>query len=240
MNVGLVGYGRFGRLAARYIAKRARVYVFDALSGRKTESRRIIRSSLANVASQPIVLLAVPTSALKETLYAIAPHLVPGALVMDACAVKRIPAAWMKRILPRTATIIGAHPFFGPDSARMSLRGHHIVLCPVRTTRRRLNSVARVLRQEGLIVSLMSPASHDRLVAETILLTQYVGRLLALSGLRRQKLVTRNYHALLSLREVAEHDSVQLFVDMVKFNPWGKRVVQAIGRATRLLAREVK
>ena len=239
MSIGLIGYGRFGRLAARRIAKRRKVFVYDPRVEREPVPPRIHFTSLAAVASQDIVILAVPVSALRETLIAVGPHLVPGALIIDVCAVKSFPARWMKRMLPRRVQIIGSHPFFGPDSAPGPLRGHHIVICPIRVKKNLLNRVARVLRREGLNVSVMTPEAHDRLVAETILLTQYIGRLVSLSRLARQKAVTRNYAALLSMWDVAEHDSVQLFSDMVKYSAHGRRVVKAMAEASRRLAREL-
>jgi len=239
VSIGLIGYGRFGRLAARHIAKRREVYVYDQRTERKPGPPRIHFTSLAAVASQEIVILAVPVSALKETLIAVSPHLVPGALIIDVCAVKSFPARWMKQILPRNVQIVGSHPFFGPDSAPGPLRGHHIVICPVRVKTKLLNRVARVLRREGLNVSVMTPDAHDRLVAETILLTQYIGRMVSLSRLSRQKTVSRNYAALLSMWDAAEHDSIQLFADMVKYSAHGRRVVKAVTDASRRLAREL-
>src|SRR5271169_3496620 len=95
-SIGLIGYGRFGRLAARYCAHEAVVHVHDPGVAVRS-SGRIRRASLAHAASQPVVILAVPVSALRGVLRAIRPFVRPGGLVVDVCAVKTLPLEWMKR-----------------------------------------------------------------------------------------------------------------------------------------------
>ena len=239
MTIGLIGYGRFGRLAAKSLASQARVLVFDKRSTRGvTGSRRIVSASLADVAASDVVVLAVPVSSLREVLREIRSHVRPGSLVIDVCAVKVEPVKWMRQILPRGVSILGTHPFFGPDSASGGLKGHRIVLCPVRTPPRLLAQVTKVLRGRGLEVQVMSPVLHDRMVAETIFLTQHIGRLVHVAGLKRWPRSTTNYDRLLSIVEAARHDSVELFADMWKFNPRARRVAMALERAHKRLQKE--
>ena len=49
----------------------------------------------------------------------------------------------MERLLPATASILGTHPMFGPDSARGGVAGLPMILCPVRIAARELENGAR-------------------------------------------------------------------------------------------------
>ena len=240
-QVGLIGYGRFGKLAARFIARRANVLVYDARKryGR-FPSHRIKAASLAEVAAQSIVILAVPISSLQRTLSSLTPSLQPKALIVDACSVKVKPVQWMKQMLPKHVNILGAHSLFGPDSVSRSLRGRTVVLCPVHIPHKLLADVKHVLRKRGLHVLQMTPDEHDRMMAETLLLAQYIGRLVGAAGLKRWDHSTVHYERLMSLVDAAQRDSVQLFKDMWRYNPHASYLKHALARATSLLRRELK
>ena len=240
MKIGLIGYGRFGKLAADLLSRRVQVVVADRTRPRLRRARRNIRAvSVAEAASQEIVLLAVPVSSMKSVLRQISKHVRSGALVVDVCAVKAKPAFWMKTILPRTVDILGSHPLFGPDSCRGSLKGHTVVLCPVRISRQRLARITRALNGERIRTLVMLPDRHDRMVAETIFLTQYVGRLVGLARLTRWKGVTVHYDRLQSVVEAAIHDSPRLFLDMRKYNAHGAGVDAALRRAHKALLKQL-
>ena len=239
MTIGLVGYGRFGRLAARYLCAHATVIVYDpAVSWRPRRGRSIVFGSLKEAASQDVVVLAVPVSSFRAVLRQIRRYLKPGCLVIDTCAVKALPAQWMKEILPRSVRILATHPLFGPDSAARSLAGKTIVLCPVRIARGKFQGILRVLRRKGLRPVVMTVEEHDRMAAETILLAQYVGRYVGQASMRRWPGVTRNYRNLLRLVDIAERDSFTLLADMVRYNPEGKKVLARLRKGgVRLHAR---
>jgi prephenate dehydrogenase len=240
VTIGLIGYGRFGRLAARYLAARTRVFVYDTRRVTPRPGRRIVPSSLAVAASQPVVLLAVPVSSLRAVLRDIRAHVRPGALVIDVCAAKALPAQWMKRILPREVMIIGAHPLFGPDSASLSLRGQTAVLCRVRCPLRLFSSVKALLRKEGITVLSMSPDRHDRLSAETIFLTQELGRTVGRARLRQWRVATRSYRELMALVEIARHDSFELFRDMFTYNRHARRLHASLVRALGRIGKDLR
>jgi prephenate dehydrogenase len=237
-SVGLIGYGRFGRLAARYVARGTDVIVYDTRrSAPATPGKRIRQGTLAQAAAQPVVVLAVPVSALRRTLRRIRVHLAPGALVVDVCAVKVLPVRWMMEILPPSVSVLGTHPLFGPESDTGTLRGQRIVICPARITPGRLRSLRNTAIRKGLRVHLMSPRQHDRLMAETLLASQYAGRLIAAAHVRRHAWSTGSYEHLKALVSIAESDSLQLFQDMMHYNPYGPGMVRALGKAHRTISR---
>jgi len=233
-NVGLIGYGRFGRLAARYCAREARVHAYDP-DARVTGGGGIRRATLAGAASQPVVILAVPISELRGVLRSIRRFVRPGALIIDVCSVKVLPLAWMKEMLPRSVSVIGMHPLFGPDSAGESIRGHRVVLCPGRAEPSIVAGVRKRLRAAGLLVQEMEPSVHDRFMAETLLLAQYLGRLPSASRIPLRAASTPSYSLVRDLAGVALNDSAQLFRDMWRYNPHGKAVLRKLESGHRLL-----
>ncbi len=241
MTVGLIGSGRFGKLAASQLSKRVRVVVAVRVRPDLRGANRNVRTGTgAAAASQQIVLLAVPVSRLPALLQEIRGCVRPGALVIDVCAVKTEPTRWMKALLPRTVSILGAHPLFGPDSFQGSLKGHTIILCPVRISRSRLTQVMRMLRIAKANPVVMRPERHDRMIAETIFLTQFIGRLVGTAGLRKWEGVTVHYDRLQSIVQAAVHDSPRLFTDMWKYNAHGARVGKALRRAHAAILRQLE
>ncbi len=231
-TVGLIGYGRFGRLAAKYISRRAAVLVYERRASSRPGARGRIRAgTLEEVSSLPVVVLAVPISALRSTLRRMAPHCSPGALVMDVCTVKEEPLRWMREILPRHVAVVGSHPLFGPDSDTGSLRGQRVILCPARGSARLLARVRATLRAEGMTVLRMTPASHDRMVADTIVLSHFVGRMIDGARLTVHSDSTVSYRLLRSVVDVATRDSLQLLRDLWTVNPRARSVIRKLLRS---------
>ncbi len=232
MGIGLIGYGRFGKLAAKIFAAETEVFVYDR-SGRSAprRSRRMRRAALRTAASQPVVVFSVPVSDLQRALHEASPYMRSDAVVFDVCAVKTLPVRWMKSILPSTSTIIGSHPLFGPDSAARTIAGQRIVLTPVRAGRKVVRQVSHILKKHGLQVHLMSPAEHDRMIAHTLLVTQFLGRLVGKAQIPSWKNSTATYESLRNLVGIAERDSQQLLIDMWQYNPYARSVTNALLRA---------
>jgi prephenate dehydrogenase len=241
VTIGLIGYGRFGEFAAAHLVRRAKVVVHDAKRSRlRNLPVGVRRGSLIEVASQPVVVLAVPVSSLRSLLTKLRRHVRPGSLVVDVCAVKSTPIRWMKESLPADVGILGTHPFFGPDSAHQGLRGKTMVLCPVRISSQHLARILTEFHRLGIETVFMAPREHDRFMAETILLTQYIGRLVARSGAHRWPWVTANYAHLLSIADTVRHDTTELFVDMVHFNPNGMALIASLHKAMKSLGRDLR
>jgi prephenate dehydrogenase len=214
------------------------VVVHDAKRTRLPHGARW--GTFAEAGAQEVVVLAVPIRALRHVLKSLPPLLPRHALVLDVCAAKVEPARWMKELLPKSVNILGTHPFFGPDTVSASLAGRTIVLCPVRLPAGLRRRVASLLRKEGLVVRVMTPAAHDRLVARTILLTQYVGRLIRHSGIPAEQKLTEPYASLLTLTGIAERDDQAVFTDMWQYNGFskeiGKSLRKGIDAVDRMLA----
>ncbi len=220
-TMGIVGFGRFGRFAVSHLRNYFDVSVYDS-NNRLTQAREmgISMEPLEHVAKSSIVLLCVPISQIRSVLMEIVPHLAENSLVADTCSVKYYPVSLMKTILPSHVQVIGTHPLFGPDSAAKSIQGKKIVLCPVRM--RSLSSVESFLNRLGLNVLISSPENHDRLMASTQVVVQFLGRAFLELGLGRQDMATPGYETLINILDVVQNDTWELFRDLQTFNQFAK------------------
>ena len=109
-RIGIIGFGRFGQLTTRYLARDFSVVVHT-----RSDKDAAIRAcgarpvSLETACAQPIVILCMPISAMRDTLGQVAPMLKPDALVVDVCSVKVYPVQWMRELLPGQR-VDSAHP----------------------------------------------------------------------------------------------------------------------------------
>ena len=90
--IGIIGFGRFGKLAARYLAKDFKVFVNTRAD--KTSEISLAggqAASLEEVCQQDIIIPCVPISVFEDFLIAIAPRIKPDALIIDVCSVKEYP-----------------------------------------------------------------------------------------------------------------------------------------------------
>ena len=239
--IGIIGFGRFGRLMAGYLAGDFTVKVFN----RSDKSAQIaetgaIWASLAEVCRQKIVILCVPISTMREMLQQIAPLLNPDSLVIDVCSVKVYPVEWMVEALPPSVSLLATHPMFGPDSAAESLHDRKIVLCKTRITDTRYQKVKDYLVKKGLNVIDTTPEEHDRQIAISLSLTHFIGRALDEFGAEELMIDTEGYKRLLNILGVVTHDTWQLFVDMHRYNPYARKNRQAFMAAMKRLEEKLE
>ena len=237
-TIAVVGYGRFGRLAARALRSRFTVCVADEKPGIVTDAG-ITRMPIEEAVRLGIVLFALPINRLRSTLKRLGPSVPPGSLVVDVCSVKEEPVRWMKQYLPKGVDILGTHPLFGPDSAGVTIKNRSIVLCPVRLSNARLNHVVRTLKKHGLIVHRMTPRSHDRLMASTLFLTQFIGRGLQQLPPLKSTPSAESFLMLVQVARTAGNDSRELFEDMYRYNRFARAVPKHTIAGFQKLARSL-
>lgn len=227
-SIGIIGFGRFGKLSAHYLSRDFSVVVFT----RSDKDEAINACGARPVAfetacRQPIVLLCMPISAMRETLRQVAPLLREDALVVDVCSVKVYPVQWMRELLPDSVSILPTHPMFGPDSAADSLQGCKIVLCPERIDSETYEKIKTWMEDQGLVVIKTTAKEHDEKIAVSLSLTHFIGRSLSAFGAGDLDIDTEGYKRLMHILGVVSHDTWQLFEDMHTYNPYAKQKRQA-------------
>jgi len=221
--IGIVGFGRFGKLAAACLAADFEVLVYEP-SGQAgaIQNTGALSACLEAVCGCQAVILCVPIGALRGVLRRIAPLLGKKSLVIDVCSVKQYPVKWMQALLPAGVSILATHPMFGPDSAASSLQGRKIFLNPVRIAPKAYRKIKAFLAARGLILIEGSLREHDEQIAVSLALTHFIGRTLSQFGAPALDIDTEGYRRLRQILEVVENDTWQLFVDMHRYNPFAK------------------
>lgn len=220
MQIGLIGHGRLGKLIYQYLSQDFKMLIYDKKDSHKNNT------SLEKVTQCPIILLAVPISEVKNTLQEIIKYPLGNQFIIDTCSVKVLPLQWMEEILPPSVSILGTHPMFGPDSARDTLFGSKIVLCPRRIHTPLYQKITLYLQKHGINLIESTAHEHDQEIAETLILTHYIGRGLISMGCEQKNIDTKGYRRLLKILRTVENDSWQLFKDINKYNPYAKKVLE--------------
>lgn len=223
MKVGFIGFGRLGKLIAKNLSQDADLLIYD-IEDYSDEIKALGAkpASLEEVCQCPMIIPFVPISALQNLLGQMKDLIRPDSLIIDVCSVKTLPLQWMKESLPETVSLLGTHPMFGPDSAKNSLYGCKIVLCPVRIEDSVLKDIQGYLETHGLKVIQSTPEEHDKQIAHSLLLTHFLGRTLMDFGAQPLEIDTKGYRRLMKILETVENDTWQLFEDMNKYNPFAK------------------
>lgn len=234
MIVGVVGFGRIGRLLTRYFAEDADILVYDTrLDARAVRALGARPATLAQACAADAVVLCVPMAAFEGVVRRIRALVRPGTVVADVCSLKEHPVRVMKRLLPRGVHILAAHPNFGPDSAAETLEGRKLVVWPVRIPRAVYVRAKRAFAAKGLDVVELSPKEHDRRMASSLVLTHFIGRGLVAYGAKPTGVDTEGYKRLLRILETVQNDSWQLFKDMNRFNAYAAPMRRRLLRSLR-------
>lgn len=224
-QLGLIGFGAFGQLAAAALGRDFTIAAHDPAPGAGAAMQRldVVPATMETVAACPIVVIAAPVSAFGEIAAIIAPHLAPGALVCDVGSVKMAPAAVLDAALPDHVRIVATHPLFGPQSARDGVAGRKIALCPLRGASAR--PVARFLaRRLGLEVIVTTPEQHDRELAVVQGLTHFVARAIAELGPPQTRMTTLSYERLMEAVAMVRHDAPEVYDAIERDNPFAAGV----------------
>jgi prephenate dehydrogenase len=220
-RIGLIGLGAFGRLIAAHVGARLPLLGFDPAP--KEPIKGVAFASLAEAAACDVVILAVPVPALRQTCQDIRPHLRPGALVIDVCSVKVLPAQIMREELPDYVDIIGTHPMFGPQSARGGVKGLKIVLCPIRGRLHR--PLAGWLRQTLALDALIAtPEQHDRDAAMVQGLVHLIAKVLVEMEPLPRTITTVSFDLLMRVVEMVRYDAPEVFYAIERMNPYAPDV----------------
>lgn len=230
MEIGIIGFGQFGQFAAKHLKDNFKVFAADKF---KKKAEGVSFVSIEEAASKDIVIVAVPINQFEKTLLEIRGFLKKGALLLDVCSVKVKPAELMKKLIPSNVEIIATHPLFGPQSGANGIRGLKIVICPIRTTR--LDQIKEILEKAGLNVIVCSPEEHDRQMAKTQVLAQFIGRVLINMDIQQQEITVPSFGKLLDLKNMLKEDSIELFKDIQQNNLFAKEVRNQFSKGIRRL-----
>ncbi|MFC2047083.1 prephenate dehydrogenase/arogenate dehydrogenase family protein, partial [Chloroflexota bacterium] len=125
---------------------------------------------------------------------------------------------------PANVEILATHPTFGPDSTRGGLWGLTMVVHKTRISPTRFVRVRQSCLDIGLRVIEMSPQEHDKLMAFSLAYTHLIGRIGERMNIKNTTIDTRGFAQLLKVQGYVVNDTLQLFRDVQKFNPYAKEM----------------
>lgn len=241
MTIGIIGFGRFGQFIAGVLKAYGEVMVTDVRPSVKKAAQvlNVPFVSFEKVSRADWVILSVPISKTENTIQRLAECVRPGALVMDTCSVKVLPCQWLKKYMPPSVDLLGSHPMFGPDSGKHGLYGLQMVLCPVRASQLKYEMVQRLFQELGAVVLKMTPEAHDKNSATTLALVHFLGRALYRMGVRDVKPSTKGFERLLAIYTSVNNDTMELFRDMHRFNPFAAQVRSSFLQAAAELEADI-
>jgi len=230
-----------GKLLVKFLAQDFNVFVYDKLNYHdEIKALGATPVDLKDVASKDLIIPIVPICEFDGLMFEMGKLIKAGALVADVCSVKEHPVAVMEKYLRPDVEILGTHPMFGPDSARDTLYGTKVVLCPVRINDERFHNIKAYLKNLGIRIIEATPMDHDRMVGDSLLLTHFIGRGLISYGARDLQVDTKGYRRLMKILGTVENDSWQLFEDMNRYNRFSKNVREKFLNALNSIDQKVR
>ena len=231
-QVGILGFGRFGHTLASLLEPEHEILAYDTRSENST-------ASLKDVLGCQTLFICVPIRYFEEVILQIAKQLKSRTTVIDVCSVKVHPTKVMQTNLPDHVDIIASHPLFGPDSIQ-ELQNAKIMLHSVRDQFGQYAYWRQFFVEKGLSVLEMSPDEHDRLAAQSQSITHFIGRTLDAAHCQPTAIDTLGYSRLLVVREQTCHDSLELFYDLERFNPYTKDVIDNFLQAANAIKNKMR
>ena len=229
LNIGIVGFGRFGQFMAKKLAINHNILVTSRTDysevcdelGAKYYSD--IDGLLGNGNSVDVILISVSITSFQKVLEGLisSPKL-KDLLIVDVLSVKEHPKTLMLNRLVESCDILATHPMFGPDSCLTNCWSDQpFVFEKVRITKiERYNLFMASFSECNLIE--MSSTKHDTLAARSQFITHLIGQLLELQKTVSTAIDTKSFSLLLQLKNIVGNDSHDLFMGLYKYNKYSE------------------
>lgn len=226
-TIGIVGFGRFGKVIHRLFESGFNVIVNSSKVSKGAVNGIIYDTLETVVATSDAVFLTVPINRIGKTAHKIKPYLRDGQVVVDVCSVKEMPNDALRSVLADIGvTIWSTHPMFGPDSTKSGFGGLVWVSCEDGVDSEKIDPYTTHIKKMGLRVVKTSCALHDEMAARTQGLTHFIGRFLDELQIAPTAIDTVGYKRLMAVRDQTCNDTWELFCDLQYFNRFSDEVHQ--------------
>lgn len=235
-NIGIIGYGRFGKFLSEILAQNLghsfKIIVFSRRTNIE-KNTQIEFLPLSEISRADVVIPCIPISIFEEIVTTISPMLKENCVVIDVCSVKVFPIEIMTRLLRSNIQIIGSHPVFGPDSYKKNggLKNLPIVLTQVRCEQKTFARIKEMCSQLQLHILEMTAEEHDKYAAYSQAYAFLIGKISQEMNIQPTPIDTMWYQLLIEERNAIEHDSTQLFFDIQERNPFAAEMRQKFKRS---------
>lgn len=232
-SAAVVGYGRFGELLTDLLAEQCPVSVVETDAAKAqaatAKGRKVVE--LSELGTVDFVFPCVPISSIARTAEEIAPYCGADQVVVDVCSVKTYPLEQLEKHLPGVS-IIGTHPMFGPDSAKVGLAGSRLAMCPVSASDEQVAAVRNFWERYEVEVIETTAEQHDRDAVYSQAFAYIIAKIVIGMELPDITFRTRSYDWLAEIARLSSRDTEQLFHDIIAYNPYVKDMVNQLTRVT--------
>ena len=236
-TVGIIGFGRFGKVLANILQKGFSVNAYDPKHHASFSGVDFV--NLDSLVKEKTIFVAVPIRHFESVITEIAPKLGEGTTIIDVCSVKLHPVKVMEEHLPDSVGIIATHPMFGPDSF-ISNNRLKMMMNNTRNTHNQFKFWKGFFTDQGIQVMEMSADNHDQMAAQTQGVTHFLGRMLKEYGIRKTAIDTQGFTDLLDLVDQTCNDTWELYTDLQRYNPYTEAMIKKLKRATETLDNRLK
>ena len=236
-SIGIIGFGRFGKVLANILQKGFGIKAYDPKPIR--EFPGVEFTDLESLLKEKVIFVAVPIRHFESLVKEISPHLSEGTTIIDVCSVKTHPVKIMENNLSENIGIIATHPMFGPDSF-ISNNRLKMMMNNTRDAHDQFNFWRQFFTDQGIDVMEMSPDQHDRMAAQTQGVTHFLGRMLKEYGIRKTTIDTQGFRDLLDLVDQTCNDTWELYTDLQLYNPYTDDMIDKLKLATASLDNRLK
>ena len=223
-SVGIIGFGRFGKILSNILQRGFDVKVYDIKPERSLTNIEFV--DLEKIIKEQNIFISVPIRNFKNIITEISPKLKNNTII-DVCSVKIEPVNNMLKLLPESVGIIATHPLFGPDSFNLNSK-LKMMMHSTRDNYGKFDFWKNYFLSQEIEIIEMSPDEHDLLAAKTQGITHFLGRVLKEYGINETKIDTQGFSELLDLVNQTCNDSWELFSDLQLYNPHTEKVINKL------------
>lgn len=236
MKTALIGFGRFGKLFYKFFKND---YDFQIYDKDEFSFNRIKVKSLNQFNNDVnIIFFAIPISSFLDISKILKGKINSNSLIVELSSLKIYPLKILKKYFPENK-VLGLHPLFGPDSVKQTLKGHQLVVVNQFEMDNQIEYTLKTFLNKGVEIKYLTPEKHDKLMAYTLCLTQFIGRSLGKLNLPDNTIGTKGYFDLLNIVKRTNNDTLQLFIDMNRYNPYSKpmrkKLIQSFSNINKLI-----
>lgn len=230
-SIGIVGYGAFGAHVVELVQRFAPEVIVRVHSKRHEPDGTTFFSAEDTCASDAVVLCCAIRD-FESELERLLPLIPATTVIVDVATVKTYTLGALQRLAP-DRPYLSTHPMFGPESYKKTagdVGGYRIVVTERTVSDEDYRALHAFLSTCGFTILEMSADEHDRLLADTLFLTHYIGQTMKHAGFLRTDIDTVSFQSLMNAVESVAHDE-QLFLDVYRLNPYCKDAAERFHEA---------
>ncbi len=229
-KITIIGYGRFGQTLYKLLKNDFEIIVY---SRNKIADKNISATQdLKKAYESEVIFYAVPISAFEDVISSHKKYFREDQVLIDVLSVKVYPSQVFKKYLGISKTqALLSHPIFGPDSSINGFEGLSIVLDKFRASDTNYQFWKEYFKSKKLKVVEMAAVDHDKLGADSLGLTQFIGRLLEEFKFKPTPIDPVGAKKFQEVKEQVCNDTWELFTNLQHYNPYTKNMRVRIGKA---------